>query len=100
MGQDRISARLHERVRRDFPDADMARGVVYALRAMAVEHDDGSPEGLERLLAAAVFYAAGDMDRLYTAIREARLDWCDLLVVGGLADEDCFEILDAELGPR
>lgn len=100
MGRDQISARLHERIRRDFPDADIARGVVYALRAMAVEHDDGSPRGTERLLAAAVFFAAGDVDRLYSAIREARRDWRDLLVAGGLAHDDCFQVMDAELGPQ
>lgn len=100
MERDQISARLHERIRRDFPDADIARGVVYALRAMAVEHDDGSPRGTERLLAAAVFFAAGDVDRLYVAIREARQDWRDLLMDGELAHGDWPQILDAELGPQ
>lgn len=96
MEQDRISARLHERIRRDFPDADAARAIVYALRTLAVGLET-SRQDMERLLAAAVFFAAGDIAQFYLVIGQ---DWRDLLMDGGLGHENWPQVLDAELGPR
>ncbi|MER5468911.1 hypothetical protein [Streptomyces sp. NPDC002685] len=99
MAGDLISARLHERVRRDFPDADAARGIVGALRVLGVELED-SRQSTERLLAAAVVFAAGDVERFRSAVRLARTDWRDLLMAGGLGHEDWPRVLDEELRPR
>ncbi|WP_157876803.1 hypothetical protein [Streptomyces graminilatus] len=99
MAEDAISARLGERVRRDFPDADVARGVAGALRVLAVELG-GSQQDMERLLAAAVLIAAGDVDRFRSAVRLAREDWRDLLVAGGLGHGNWPRVLDEELGSQ
>ncbi|WP_371598539.1 hypothetical protein [Streptomyces sp. NBC_00564] len=99
MAEDVISARLHARIRRDFPDAAVARGVVGALRVLAVELED-SRQSTERLLAAAVVIAAGDVERFRSAIHLARTDWRDLLMSGELAHGDWPHVLDEELGPR
>lgn len=99
MTEDLISARLHERIRRDFPDVDAARGVVGALRVLGVELED-SRQSPERLLTAAVVFAAGDVQRFRLAVRTARADWRDLLMAGGLGHEDWPRVLDEELGAR
>ncbi|MEV6482774.1 hypothetical protein [Streptomyces sp. NPDC051576] len=98
MAEDLISGRLRRRIRRDFPDTDAARGIVGALRILAVELED-SGQSTERLLTAAVLIAAGDVERFRRAIRLARTDWRDLLMAGGLGD-DFERVLDEELGPR
>jgi hypothetical protein len=97
VAEDVISARLHARVRRDFPDADVARGVAGALRVLADELAN-SLQDTERLLAAAVFIAAGDVDRFRSAIRLARTDWRDLLMAGELGHGNWPHVLDEELG--
>ncbi|MEJ8637446.1 hypothetical protein [Streptomyces sp. MS2.AVA.5] len=97
MIDDVISERLHRRIRRDFPDAEVAKGVAGALRVLADEAGD-SRQSSERILAAAVFIASGDINRFRSAIRLARTDWRDLLMAGGLGHEDWPSILDRELG--
>ncbi|MEV0912364.1 hypothetical protein [Streptomyces hokutonensis] len=99
MAEDVISARLYRRIRRDFADADVARGIVGALRVLAVELE-GSLQSAERLLTAAVVIAAGDVERFRSAVRLARTDWRDLLMAGGLGHADWPRVLDEELGPR
>ena len=99
MDEDVINARLHSRIRRDFADADVARGIVGALRVLAVELED-SLQSAERLQTAAVVFAAGDVERFRSAVRLAREDWRDLLMEGGLGHEDWPRVLDEELGPR
>lgn len=99
MDDDVISERLRRRVRRDFPEAEAAKGVFGALRVLAAELA-ASRQDIERLLAAAVFIAAGDIDRFISAVRCARTDWRDLLMAGGLGHEDWPSVLDRELGPR
>ncbi|MFE3270122.1 hypothetical protein [Streptomyces sp. NPDC059215] len=100
MTEDLISARLHARVRRDFPDGDVARGIEGALRVLGAELD-ASRQSVERLLAAVLVIAAGDVDGFRSAVRLARLDWRDLLVAAGLAGGDWPRVLDGELGlPR
>ncbi|MFD8422393.1 hypothetical protein [Streptomyces sp. NPDC059466] len=96
MVEDVISARLHERIRRDFPDADAARGVEGALRILGAELED-SRQSTERLLTAALVIAAGDIDRFRSAVRLARTDWRDLLMAGNLGQDDWPRVLDEEL---
>jgi hypothetical protein len=54
----------------------------------------------ERVQAAVVISAAGDLDQLRRAVTLAKADWRDILVAGGLADEDWPQWLEAELGPE
>ncbi|MFG2478570.1 hypothetical protein [Streptomyces fagopyri] len=70
-----------------------------ALRLLGGELED-SRQSTERLLAAAVLIAAGDVERFRSAVRLGRADWRDLLVAGELGDEDWPHVLDEELGPR
>ncbi|MYW53537.1 hypothetical protein GTY64_19020 [Streptomyces sp. SID8376] len=97
MPEDSISARLHERIRRDFPDHDAAQGVEGALRALAVDLGD-SQQDTERLLAAAVLIADGDLKQFRTAVALAREDWRDLLMWAGLGNEGWQGALDERLG--
>jgi len=47
-----------------------------------------------------VFCGRGDPGRLRDACELAKLDWRDVLVGAGLADEDWPSRLDTELGPE
>ncbi|MFG2270438.1 hypothetical protein ACGFNY_11790 [Streptomyces chartreusis] len=99
MAEEPISARLHKRIHRDFPDPEAAKGIAGALRVLATELER-SQESPERLLTAALVIADGDVTRFRSAIRLARTDWRDLLVAGGLAHADWPQVLDEELSPR
>jgi hypothetical protein len=75
------SERLIRRIRRDFPrgtDDDVIA------RLTALRPDDSS----ERLQAALVLGAAGKWNRFEQQLRRLERDWRDVLVAGGLADED------------
>ncbi|MDT7845072.1 hypothetical protein [Streptomyces justiciae] len=97
MAEEPITARLHTRIERDFPEPGAAKGIEGALRVLAGELE-GSRQDTERLLAAAVLIADGDVDRFRSAVRLGRQDWRDLLVSGGVADGDWPSVLDRELG--
>jgi hypothetical protein len=88
--------RLGRRVRRDFPGGDLAGGVLRRLEWLDADLDLG--QGTERVQAAAVFVARGDLVRLEEALAQARLDWRDLLVAAGLGHSNWAMILDKELG--
>lgn len=93
-----LGLRLSERIRRDFP-AGTAEKVASYLASL----DDGALGGqdTERVQAAIIIASAGQWDRFLSLIRLLRLDWRDVLVAGGLANEDWPARLDAELpGPR
>jgi hypothetical protein len=85
-----VTERLAARVQRDFPEPGSAHEVVRLLAA-------GSDS--ERVQAAIVFSSFGKMEWLRDALALAKLDWRDVLVNGGLANESWPAILDAELGP-
>jgi hypothetical protein len=53
----------------------------------------------ERIQAAIVFAASGDVSGIRAGAELARIDWRDVLVNGGLADDDWTSVLFAELGP-
>ena len=86
-----LTPRLLARVRADF--ADQETFVVEELR----EASSGGQDR-ERILAAIVLGAAGDIDRLCELVDLSRLDWRDVLCAGGLADGAWAERLDAVLG--
>lgn len=84
------SDRLIRRIRRDFgrgTDDEVIR------RLTALSPDDSS----ERIQAALVLGAAGKWNRFEYQLRRLERDWRDVLVVGGLADEDWPARLAAEL---
>jgi len=58
-----------------------------------------TPDGDERVCAAVVAIADGDVDRLIAAVIKAEVDWRDVLVSAGLANDDWRERLDQMLGP-
>ena len=75
------SERLIRRIRRDFPRGTDDEVIV---RLTALRPDDSS----ERLQAALVLGAAGQWNRFEQQLRRLERDWRDVLVAGGLADED------------
>ncbi|MFD3804255.1 hypothetical protein ACFWSF_24530 [Streptomyces sp. NPDC058611] len=101
MVDDVVTERLHRRIRSDFPDEQAARGVAGALRALVADLGAGGMHGTsaERLAAAVLFVARGDVRRLRTAVATAKTDWRDLLVSAELATADWPTRLDGELGP-
>lgn len=79
------SDRLTQRVLADFGASDVVDPLIGDLDS-------------ERVQAAVVLWARGDIDRLRDAAALAHQDWRDALVRAGLADDDWPERLDAELG--
>jgi hypothetical protein len=85
------TARLARRVRHDFgADAELVLAALAELPGYAAS---------ERVQAAMVRLADGGLGRLDAQLREALIDWRDVLVAAGLAHEDWPERLDADLGP-
>ena len=85
--------RLIQRIRRDFgrgTDDEVIR------RLTALAPDDSS----ERIQAALVLGAGGEWSRFEQQLRQLELDWRDVLVAGGLADDDWPTRLAAELPPQ
>ena len=92
-------SRLEARVYRDFAAPGSAAAVLDLLDALPTEAGYGH-EMLagERVRAAIVLLAAGDLGRLRQALNLAKADWRDVLMAADLADEDWPARLDAALG--
>lgn len=85
------TARLARRVKNDFgADAELVLAALSELSDV--------PGVNERVQAAVVMLAKGDLGRLDRQLQEARIDWRDVLVAAGLAHEDWPERLDDYLG--
>lgn len=56
--------------------------------------------GAERVTAAMVILAKGDVDRVFRAIEEMQIDWRDLFMSAGLGHADWRADLDDAFGPR
>lgn len=84
-----VSDRLAARVRIDFPEKGSADDLI---RRLAELTDS------ERIQSAIVLWAAGDLARFNDSAVLAGVDWRDVLVRGGLADDDWPMRLDQELG--
>ena len=78
-----VSARVVARVRRDFPDPEVAALVTGWLDEWA----DAWGVPTDRVEAAVVLSAAGDPDRLLALLALAHTDWRDVLMATGFADE-------------
>jgi hypothetical protein len=50
-------------------------------------HDDAIPESLERIRYACLRLSGGDVAKLCGAVGEAQIDWRDVLVAAGFADD-------------
>lgn len=97
---DVVTERLHRRIRTDFPSAQAAQGVVGALRGLVVDLGSEGIRGTtpERLTAAVVLFARGDVHRVRNAVQLALTDWRDLLMAADLGHENWPTRLDEELG--
>ncbi|MFI6585188.1 hypothetical protein [Embleya sp. NPDC050493] len=93
--------RLERRIRRDFPEPGSAPEVLRILDALpdAAGHDREVLRS-ERVRAAIVLLAEGDIGRFRRAVELAEVDWRDLLLDAELADADWPDRLDTELGPE
>jgi len=84
-----VTERLAARVRRDFPDTASADDLIRRL---------GDLTDSERIQSAVVLWAPGDVAKFSDSIALAAIDWRDVLVRGGLADDGWPARLDEELG--
>jgi hypothetical protein len=78
------------RIAADFPTEDSAAQV----RELVAASDDS-----ERMRAAIVLAAKGDLSSVEHLVELVKVDWRDVLVAGNLANDDWREKLDQELGP-
>ncbi|HEV2343083.1 MAG TPA: hypothetical protein VGS97_03250 [Actinocrinis sp.] len=93
-------SRLERRIRRDFPAPGSAHGIITALDRLPDEAGYGEEHfRTERIRAAIVLLADGDLSRFRDAVELAKTDWRDLLVAAGLAHADWPSLLDEALGP-
>jgi hypothetical protein len=87
-----LTERVRQRVERDFGDSAIeVRRLIDAWEILGEEPS-------ERLVAAAVLGARGDVSQLRAAIELSRIDWRDLLMGSGLEHEDWPDVLVAEFG--
>ena len=83
------TARVLARIRRDFPEPGSADAIINDLRALDTD---------ERVQAAIVLWARGNLSRFRDSLALARVDWRDVLVRGGLENDEWAKDLDAQLG--
>ncbi|MET7303531.1 hypothetical protein [Embleya sp. NPDC005575] len=93
--------RLERRIRRDFPEPGSAPEILRILNALpdAAGYDQEALRS-ERVRAAIVLLAEGDIAGFRRAVELAKADWRDLLVAAELADAHWPDRLDTELGPE
>jgi hypothetical protein len=92
-------SRLERRIQRDFPAPGSANGVLRLLAELPSRAGyDHEALASERIQAAAVLLADGNLRRLRQALELAAQDWRDLLVAAGLANADWPQRLNDELG--
>jgi hypothetical protein len=93
-----VSARLERWIRSTYAGIS-AEAVFRELVHLESQPDALDSQGQERLQAALAFAGNGDMDRFRYVIDLLRIDWRDVLVMGGLGDESWPDDLDRRLGP-
>jgi hypothetical protein len=84
-----VSKRLQRRIDRDFLQADEAEEVHRRLAQVADS---------ERVQAAIILAANGNLQEFHREAELALVDWRDALVNGGLAHDDWPDVLNSELG--
>jgi hypothetical protein len=90
-----ITPRLKQRIRGDFGPG--AEAVISLLTRLPGKLGVDDPTLSERIQAAAVVVADGDVGRLHDALTLGLDDWRNLLVAAGLADDSWREVLDDRL---
>ncbi len=90
-----LTQRLTDRIGRDFPPGagEQARGYLEGLTA-----DGCGGQDLERIQAAVVLASDGQWERFLAVFKLLAVDWRDVLVAGGLGNEDWPQVLNGELG--
>ncbi|MGW2550011.1 hypothetical protein [Streptomyces sp. NPDC001635] len=78
----RVSARVAKRVRRDFPDPDVATVVIELLEEWGNTWPDWE---VGRVQSAIVLEAGGDVDKVLALLQVAYVDYRDALVATGFA---------------
>jgi hypothetical protein len=90
--------RLERRIRRDFPEPGSAPEIIRLLDDLP-RRTGSKIHGGERVQAAIVLLARGDIRRFRDAVTLSTQDWRDVLVAADLAHDDWPARLDQELGP-
>ncbi|EST26278.1 hypothetical protein N566_24030 [Streptomycetaceae bacterium MP113-05] len=80
-----VGARIAGRIRRDFPEPEVAALVVDLLEGWA---NAGPQREVDRVQAAIVLSAAGDVDQVEALVGLAHTDYRDALVSTGFAHAD------------
>lgn len=84
-----VSDRLKRRIKRDFPEAGSADEVT----RLVSEASDS-----ERIQAAIVFKAHGDIREIQRQVDLVAVDWRDVLMYSGLEHDAWPSVLDSRLG--
>jgi len=92
-----VSQRLHHRICRDFPPGTAERVIAYLTSLTA---DACGGQDLERVQAAVVLASRGQWERFKTVFNLVSVDWRDVLMAGGLGNEDWPDVLHEELDDR
>jgi hypothetical protein len=89
-----LTQRLYDRINRDFAPgtAGQVRGYLTSLTADACGGQD-----LERVQAAVVLASRGRWERFLAVFNLLSVDWRDVLMAGGLGNDDWPEVLNNEL---
>ena len=90
-----LTQRLSDRIGRDFPP-DTAERVCGYLKGLTADACGG--QDLERIQAAVVLASDGQWERFLAVFKLLAVDWRDVLMAGGLGNEDWPQVLNRELG--
>ncbi|MEU7661613.1 hypothetical protein [Streptomyces lincolnensis] len=91
-----LSSRITRRVSRDYAEQD--RQAVEEVLLGVVDGRGVGSDGAERIVAAVLLHAAGDVDQLLAMANLAQVDFRDVLMGSGLEHGDWAARLDAEFG--
>jgi hypothetical protein len=90
-----LTPRLRKRIEHDFLPGP-AKYVLSYLEGLSDSEYGG--QGRERIQAALVLASRGRRDRFESMVQLLRMDWRDVLMAGGVGDDDWRAVLDRELG--
>jgi len=92
-----LTQRLSDRIGRDFPPGTAERVCGY-LKCLTADACGG--QDLERIQAAVVVASHGQWERFLAVFKLLAVDWRDVLMAGGLGNEDWPQVLNRELDQR
>ena len=90
-----LTRRLRKRIEHDFPPG-AAMDVLRYLEGLSDSEYGG--QGRERVQAALVLASRGGWERFESMVQLLRMDWRDVLMAGGLGQDDWRAVLERELG--